>query len=208
VQQALRYRAFGELTALTLGGAAPANRLRYTGREQDPETNLYYYRARYYDPSVGRFISEDPLGFEAGDPNFYAYVGNNPINANDPSGLAGIPGGAKAWFVSKFGNLLTDSHHMVPTEVLKSLPAEVANNPAVRGVAGAPNKWPIPRDLHQTIHNTAEIGGQRYNEAFKAEVQAIRDIQRRDPTVEEIVGIRDGMAKTYGLLKANRAFLE
>ena len=38
----------------------------YTGREWDPETGLYYYRARYYDPKVGRFISEDPIGFAAG----------------------------------------------------------------------------------------------------------------------------------------------
>ncbi|MDP1614568.1 MAG: RHS repeat-associated core domain-containing protein, partial [Methylococcales bacterium] len=56
----------------------------YTGREDD-QTGLYYYRARYYDTNTGRFISEDPLGFEAGI-NFYAYVNNNPINANDPSG--------------------------------------------------------------------------------------------------------------------------
>ncbi|MFC5771194.1 RHS repeat-associated core domain-containing protein, partial [Thauera sinica] len=51
---------------------------------------LYYYRARYYDPGRGRFISEDPLGFAAGDVNFYAYVGNNPVNANDPSGMIDI----------------------------------------------------------------------------------------------------------------------
>jgi len=46
---------------------------------------VYYYRARYYDPEIGRFVSEDPLGFKAGV-NFYTYVGNNPINANDPTG--------------------------------------------------------------------------------------------------------------------------
>ena len=60
--------------------------LLFTGRELDRSTGLYYYRARYYDPEIGRFLSEDPLGFEAGV-NFYAYVGNNPVNANDPSGL-------------------------------------------------------------------------------------------------------------------------
>jgi RHS repeat-associated protein len=38
----------------------------YTGREWDPETGLYYYRARYFDPKIGRFISEDPIGFEGG----------------------------------------------------------------------------------------------------------------------------------------------
>ena len=49
---------------------------------------FYYMKARYYDPEVGRFISEDPIGFEGGDVNFYAYVANNPINNVDPSGLA------------------------------------------------------------------------------------------------------------------------
>jgi RHS repeat-associated protein len=47
---------------------------------------LYYMRARYYDPSVGRFVSEDPLGFGGGDVNLYAYVKNRLIIAKDPTG--------------------------------------------------------------------------------------------------------------------------
>ncbi|MCF6245659.1 MAG: RHS repeat-associated core domain-containing protein, partial [Sulfurovum sp.] len=58
----------------------------YTAREFDRE-DLYYYRARYYDPTLGRFISSDPIEFLAGDFNFYRYVGNDPVNWNDPSGL-------------------------------------------------------------------------------------------------------------------------
>jgi RHS repeat-associated protein len=58
----------------------------FTGREWDPETGLYYYRARYYDSRIGRFISEDPIGF-AGGANFYAYVENGPTNRVDPTGL-------------------------------------------------------------------------------------------------------------------------
>jgi len=50
------------------------------------ETSLYYYRARYYDPNAGRFISEDPVRFNAGF-NFYPYVGSSPLNLSDPSGL-------------------------------------------------------------------------------------------------------------------------
>jgi RHS repeat-associated protein len=57
----------------------------YTGREWDPETGLYYYRARYYDPKVARFASEDPLRLDSGI-NFYAYVENNPANWTDPTG--------------------------------------------------------------------------------------------------------------------------
>ncbi len=63
----------------------------FTGREWDPETGLYYYRARYYDPKIGRFISEDPLPLRARKPrelDAYAYVANNPVNYSDPTGLA------------------------------------------------------------------------------------------------------------------------
>lgn len=74
-------------TLSTLGSSG--NTLLYTGRELDKDTQLYYYRDRYYDAEIGRFTSQDRKGFGAGI-NFYAYVGNNPINANDPSGLEAI----------------------------------------------------------------------------------------------------------------------
>jgi len=76
------YDSFGNTTATE----GISNSFRYTGREDDSVRGLYYYRARYYDPSIGRFISEDPIGFRGGR-NFYAYVGNNPILFRDPSGL-------------------------------------------------------------------------------------------------------------------------
>ncbi len=80
-----RYDSFGKLVAQT--GSLPfASTYTYTGREWDAEAGLYYYRARYYDPSLGRFISEDPIGF-AGGMNFYAYVENNPLKWVDPWGL-------------------------------------------------------------------------------------------------------------------------
>jgi RHS repeat-associated protein len=78
------YDSFGN----TLSQLNPAVKFRfgYTGRESDPETGLYYYRARYFDPNVGRFISTDPIGFEAGDANVYRYVFNNSTTHTDPSG--------------------------------------------------------------------------------------------------------------------------
>jgi RHS repeat-associated protein len=63
----------------------------YTAREWDPEINLYYYRARYYDPKIGRFISEDPLGFKGGV-NRYGYVGGGPMTGKDPFGLVATKG--------------------------------------------------------------------------------------------------------------------
>lgn len=62
----------------------------------EPDNGLYYMRARYYDPEVGRFISEDPLGFDGGDLNLYAYVGNNPVMSVDPWGLCWSPA-ERAW---------------------------------------------------------------------------------------------------------------
>jgi RHS repeat-associated protein len=62
------------------------NPLRYAARESDTETDLYYYRARYYDPSTGRFVSEDPIAFDGGE-NFYAYTRNSPIGFKDSFGL-------------------------------------------------------------------------------------------------------------------------
>ena len=61
----------------------------YTGREYDEETGLYYYRNRYYDPKIGRFITQDPIGFWGGI-NFYSYVGNSPLNWGDPWGLSSL----------------------------------------------------------------------------------------------------------------------
>ncbi len=71
----------------------------YTGRELDSQ-DLYYYRARYYDPSVGRFISKDPIEFMSGDYNFYRYVSNDPVNFVDPSGLA-CEKEKRAWRMAK-----------------------------------------------------------------------------------------------------------
>jgi RHS repeat-associated protein len=61
------------------------SRFGYTGRERDETTKLIYYRARWYDPSIGTFVTEDPVGFRAGT-NLYTYVRNSPIILSDPSG--------------------------------------------------------------------------------------------------------------------------
>ena len=78
------FDSFGKLTAST---GTLTNPFGFTGRDFDQETGLNYYRTRYYDPNVGRFISEDVIGF-AGGINFYDYVENNPALLTDPFGLA------------------------------------------------------------------------------------------------------------------------
>src|SRR5208337_3626709 len=77
------YQPFG---ASTITGTANGNSYQFTGRENDG-TGLYFYRARYYNPTFQRFIAQDPIGFGGGDTNLYAYVWNNPLSFLDPLGL-------------------------------------------------------------------------------------------------------------------------
>ena len=88
------YDAFGNIAVST---GSVANPYLYTGRDEDSETELRYYRARYFDPAIGRFLSEDPIGFSGGV-NFYEYVFNNPIKSTDPSGLDGGDGPSRVTY--------------------------------------------------------------------------------------------------------------
>ncbi|MFJ6053282.1 RHS repeat-associated core domain-containing protein [Streptomyces sp. NPDC092307] len=66
-------------------GQPSSNPYTFTGREADAGTGLLYYRARYYDPETGRFISQDPIG-QAGGPNLYEYAAGSPTTYTDPTG--------------------------------------------------------------------------------------------------------------------------
>jgi RHS repeat-associated protein len=83
LQTQYSFEPFGNTST---AGPSSTSSFAYTGRELDG-TGLYFNRARYYSPSLQRFISEDPLAFGGGDVNFYAYVRNDPVNLFDPFGL-------------------------------------------------------------------------------------------------------------------------
>src|SRR3990170_1934211 len=79
------YEPFGKTT--TTGGTN-TNPFQFTGRENEGSSiGLYFYRARYYNPTFGRFTSEDPIGFLGSGVNLYAYVGDSPTNFVDRRGL-------------------------------------------------------------------------------------------------------------------------
>ncbi len=83
IAQSYTFDSFGNQTG---SSGSLTNPFQYTAREFDPETSLYYYRARYYDPSPGRFVNEDPVRFFGGV-QFYRYALNDPTQHRDPTGL-------------------------------------------------------------------------------------------------------------------------
>lgn len=92
----LKFDSFGKVTGES--NSAVDHIYGFTGRERDEETGLNFHRARYLDTNVGRWVSEDPIGFHAGQPSLVQYVGNSPLNFTDPNGekfsIAGCAGGA------------------------------------------------------------------------------------------------------------------
>jgi RHS repeat-associated protein len=113
VVQNYGYDGFGNLTQTP----TVQNPYTYTGREWDAETGLYYYRARYYDPKVGRFLQQDPIGFAGGDANLYGYVGNSPVNWVDPWGLWYFDVNYTATTNGKFGPGVTGGLQIGPSGV-------------------------------------------------------------------------------------------
>ena len=95
IQTSYAYDPYGVTTS---AGAATTNTYQFTGRENDGTTaGLMFYRARYYNPAWGRFVSEDPIGV-AGEVNLYAYVGEQPTGWRDPQGLSSEwPDGEDPW---------------------------------------------------------------------------------------------------------------
>ena len=83
VQTEYTYEPFG---LVTTSGTATGNTYAFTGREADG-TGLYFHRARFFNPRLGRFISEDPIAFAAGDVNLFAYSANDPVSKTDRLGL-------------------------------------------------------------------------------------------------------------------------
>jgi RHS repeat-associated protein len=94
----IAYDAFGNIVAQL--NPLVDNPLLFTSREFDAETGLYYNRARYLDPTTGRWTSLDPIRYEAGDVNLYRVVFNAPTVYTDPSGESAV------------------GHHWVPVSVL------------------------------------------------------------------------------------------
>jgi RHS repeat-associated protein len=125
LQTQYTYEPFGNVTTT---GPASSNTYQYTGRENDG-TGLYYYRARYYSPTLQRFIAQDPIGFAGGDTNLYGYVDDRPTNSTDPLGTCQDPCPKDKrrffnWLVNPLNGMAQDLN--VPEPLLLALAAKEA----------------------------------------------------------------------------------
>lgn len=176
------YSPFG-VTTIT---GSSTNPYQFTGRE-NAGNGLYYYRARYYNSILGRFISEDPAGFDGGDTNLYAYVLDNPTNYTDPSGkcipciIAAIGAGFGAAEGAIHGLECGDSGWKLAGDIgrgalsgglgaLVGFGAGIAtDNPYIGGAAGGATsnivdsvlqgKWPDPASVAVDAGQGALLGG-------------------------------------------------
>jgi len=123
--------------------------------------DLYYYRARYYDPRAGRFLTKDPLGLAAGDVNLYRYVGNNPVNYRDPSGLVAAPW---HWLISlaaglSEGRSWSESRHLAWESMIRDWGTQrrIASDANVHGMVGFDPLLGTPQEAHEAIMNAMQI---------------------------------------------------
>jgi RHS repeat-associated protein len=114
-----KYDAFAAPTfydgaSTELSASAFNNRFLFTGREYAATFGFYEYRARAYNPVLGRFMSEDPKGFDAGDYNLFRYCHNDPLDFTDPMGLGDESVNAKIVQTEAVVNLAMDSRTVLP----------------------------------------------------------------------------------------------
>ncbi len=112
---------------------------RYTGKERDDITGLYYYGARYYAPWLGRWMSADPAGAKGSGLNMYWYCSGNPINRIDPNGMADEDKNQKSFFEKTY-------------ELGKGF-VKGAGKAALKGLSGILLMWLAPAEVSEEFHN-------------------------------------------------------
>jgi RHS repeat-associated protein len=138
------------------------NRYGFTARELDSVTGLQYNRARWYDPKTGRWTSQDPLGFDAGDANWYRYVRNDPSNATDPTGFKPIEWKGKVG--ENWGDKDNWDPPQVPTAIddvrITSQKPVSVNVPAeARSLVFMNDNCTLEVNQNLTVHSEAVVSG-------------------------------------------------
>jgi len=162
------YSAFGEI--ISIDGEI-TNNLRFAGQYYDAETGFHYNWNRYYLPEVGRYLTQDPIGFDNGDLSLYFYVRNNPINEIDPVGLKNkyeegeklIKIIKKTKFILKTINIFEKNPNATPKDIFSQL----LPNPglALANLLQAMTEIPVCRDMLTTY----------FCDEFKENIQPCQD---------------------------------
>ncbi|GAG28854.1 unnamed protein product, partial [marine sediment metagenome] len=144
----VQYDAFGGFTGATLPSVDFL--FAFTGRPVDLETGLYDYRARWYDPEVGRFLTEDPAGLSA-DANLYRYAGNSPVIYVDPSGLCKTKStGSGLYKAGSTGGFMAAAARMAALAPSRSVPLSARVDSVMRELVGVPGdpRYSYPSELY------------------------------------------------------------
>ena len=167
-----------------VSGDTSGIRYIYTGQEFDAETGNYYYDARYYDPSVGRFLSEDPIGYAGDVSNVYRYVGNAATMYVDPSGLKVFRQNRKFGLV---GEPVTNATALSHTFIFTTDESGEVDHTYSWGNTANTHGWNIdqPEDLkaaylalwaHRNAYQLNQLGGDDFNQYV---AQAFTNLNRK-----------------------------
>ena len=186
------YDEYGKLTDDSRASTA-GQPYRYTGRRYDEETGLYYYRARYYAPELGRFLQTDPIGY-GDDVNLYAYVKNDPLNYIDQSGAFVVPPGVVYGAIAGFSGGFAASGGSWKGGFVGAFAGGVVGiaNPALSNRAGAFVTGALASALGQAV-------GSGYDAAIKSGIENTFS----GVVVDPITTVAGGLGAHFGNMVGN-----